>query len=302
MERLGVLDGESGSRGNKMTGLECKRRKLEERLEQYAKEDTVLAFSGGVDSSLLLYILCEKARRYGTKVYAVTFHTTMHPMYELDLTKNMAHHAGAVYSVIHVDELEEAGISENPIDRCYRCKRYLYQNLLTYAKEVHVTRVIEGTNEDDMHQYRPGIRAVKELGILSPLAEIHMTKAEVRQLAEEYQIMVANRPSTPCLATRFPYGTMLTKDKMRQVELAEDYVRKLGFYNVRVRVHGDIARLEIDAEEMEKLLEYRDRIVSFLKQTGYRYVTLDLEGFRSGSMDAGAENDRSSHVSEDVSK
>ena len=270
--------------------LRKKEQELEILLENAAREDTVLAFSGGIDSALLLFLLCEKARAWHTKVYAVTIHAMLHPSYELVLAKELAEGAGAIHAVIEVDELEEAGISENPIDRCYRCKRYLFQKLKAFAEEKKVSCILEGTNEDDLHVYRPGIRAVKELGIKSPLAEVHMTKEEVRRLAKERGIPVAGRPSTPCLATRFPYGTKLDREAMKRVEQAESYIRSLGFYNVRLRVHGEIARLEIDAADMGKFLDFRKEIAGFLKNLGYGYATLDMEGFRSGSMDIWMEN------------
>lgn len=265
--------------------MQKKKQELECLLENAAREDTVLAFSGGVDSALLLFLLCEKARAWHSKVYAVTIHATLHPVYELVLAQKLAEQAGAIHSVIEVNELEEAGISENPIDRCYRCKRCLFRKLLDFAEEKGVSCILEGTNEDDMHVYRPGIRAAWELGIKSPLAEVHMTKKEVRILAAERGISVAARPSTPCLATRFPYGTKLDSGALQRVERAEGYIRSLGFYNVRLRVHGEIARLEIDVADMEKFLKYRKEIAEFLKALGYAYATLDMEGFCSGSMD-----------------
>ena len=274
-----------------MMDIQKKKQELEQLLEDAAREDTVLAFSGGVDSALLLFLLCEKAKAWHTKVYAVTIHAALHPTYEPALAQKLAEQAGAIHSVIEVNELEEAGISENPIDRCYRCKRYLFRKLLAFAEEKKVFCILEGTNEDDLHVYRPGIRAVRELGIRSPLAEVHMTKEEVRKLAAERGIPVASRPSTPCLATRFPYGTKLDSESMKRVEQAEDYIRSLGFYNVRLRVHGEIARLEIDVTDMAKFLNSRNEIVGFLKDLGYAYVTLDMEGFCSGSMDIRVEND-----------
>lgn len=145
--------------------------------------------------------------------------------------------------------------------------------------------IMDGTNEDDLHVYRPGLRALKELGIISPLAEEKVTKAEVRELAEEYGLSVASKPAMPCLATRFPYGTDLTYEKLEKVEKGEAFIRKLGLYNLRLRVHGGIARVEVDEQEIAKILQHREEIVRYLRQLGYSYITLDLEGFRSGSMD-----------------
>lgn len=262
-----------------------KKSALLEEISEYTKKDVILAFSGGVDSSLLLKLLCQAALKNKTRVYAVTIHTTLHPGYEIAIAKQVAQEAGAIHSVIEVDEMAEAGITDNPKDRCYRCKKYLFTRLKKMAEDQSIDTLLEGTNEDDLHVYRPGIRAVQELGIKSPLAEVHMTKAEVRRMAKEYGISVAMRPSTPCLATRFPYGTRLSYENMQKVEQAEDYLRKMGFYNVRLRVHDEIARIEVDTKDMDKLLTNSEEVIAYLKSLGYNYVTLDLEGFRSGSMD-----------------
>jgi len=188
---------------------------------------------------------------------------------------------------LKIDELGEADIAENPVERCYRCKRYLFKKILKEADRLGVSRVIEGTNADDLHVYRPGIRAVRELGIISPLADIGITKEEVRLMAREYGISVAEKPSVPCLATRFPYGTHLTGEKLQKVEEGERFLKALGLYNVRLRVHGEIARIEVDRQDMPLLMGQKDLAVEYLKKLGYTYITLDLEGFRSGSMDAG---------------
>lgn len=268
-----------------MKNFKEKCEKLVSLIDDYSKKDILIAFSGGVDSSLLLKLACESAKKNNTKVYAVTVHTELHPMNDIVIAKEVAKEAGAIHSVINVDELESAGIKNNPVDRCYLCKKYLFSKLKEVAKELNIETILEGTNEDDLHVYRPGIKALGELGIISPLAKAKMTKSDVRQLAGEFGISVANRPSTPCLATRFPYGTSLSYENMQKVERAEDYIRELGLYNVRVRIHDDIARVEVDDNEMDKLMCHRKEIVAHLKELGYEYITLDIEGFRSGSMD-----------------
>ncbi len=254
-------------------------------IDKYTNEDVIIAFSGGVDSSLLLKLACESAKAKGTKIYAVTFHTALHPMHEIDIAQKVAEEAGAIHYIIKVDELKQAGIENNPKDRCYLCKKSLFERLKNLADELQIITIIEGTNEDDLHVYRPGIRAIRELGIHSPLAASLMTKTDVRKMAAEYDVSVADRPSTPCMATRFPYDTPLSYDKMHMVEKGEEYLRNLGFYNERIRVHDDIARIEVDLEDLTKLLKHREDIVSYLKNLGFAYVTADLEGFRSGSMD-----------------
>ena len=254
-------------------------------LSELAVKDMIVAFSGGVDSSLLLILCCMVAKGKGTTVTAVTAHTDLHPYGDIDVARRVAQGTGARFEVIELDVLDEAGIRMNPLDRCYRCKHYLFDKLLERAEQLGASYVIEGTNSDDLHVYRPGIKALNELGILSPLAKVGFSKAEVRRLAEEMGAHVAKRASTPCMATRFPYNTRLDSKLMERLGDAEAWLHGQGFYNVRLRVHGEIARLEIDDKEMERLLACRKNVVERLKAIGLDYVTLDLEGYRSGSMD-----------------
>ena len=262
-----------------------KKKALLSHIKDLMSEDCLLAFSGGVDSSLLLKLCCDAADSTGRRVYAVTIHTKLHPKGDLTIAKKVAQEAGAFHQVLYIDELEEAGIRFNPVDRCYLCKKSFFQKLIRKAEELNIRTIIEGTNEDDLHVYRPGIRALKELGILSPLAMLGINKKEVRELAAEYGISVADRPGAPCMATRFPYGTELNYDFIEKVEKAEDFIRELGFYNVRLRVHGNIARIETDECSMPDLLEKKDIVIPELKKYGFDYITMDLDGFRSGSMD-----------------
>lgn len=259
---------------------------LKEKVERYTSEDMAVAFSGGVDSSLLLKIACDAAGRKGTKVYGVFLDTMLHPQGELEEAKKVAQETGAIFHVLKINELEEAGIADNPVDRCYRCKRFLFQRIQKEMNLFGVRWILEGTNEDDLHMYRPGIQAVRELGIISPLAEVGMTKKEVREMAEGYGISVSKKPSVPCLATRFPYGARLSYEEMQKAGTGETFLKTLGLYNVRLRVHGKVARIEVDRQDMTVMVEKKDFIIEYLKKLGYTYITLDLEGFRSGSMDA----------------
>lgn len=261
------------------------RKKLEKQMADYASEDICLAFSGGVDSSLLLKAAVQAAEKSGKQVYAVTFDSRLHPSCDLEIAGRVAAELGGIHHVIAVDELEQEEIRTNPVDRCYLCKRHLFATLKAFAWERGVKRVLDGTNEDDLHVYRPGIRALRELQITSPLADLHITKAQVKELAAAYGISVASRPSTPCMATRIPYNTRIDYDTLRRIGEGEAYLRTLVQGNVRLRLHGDIARIEVDRGAMERLLGLGDQVAKRLKDLGFPYITLDLEGFRSGSMD-----------------
>lgn len=272
-----------------MGDYENKRRILHQLMDEYTRGDVAVAFSGGVDSSLLLKLAVICAGEKGRQVFAITAATDLHPVMDEEIAGKVAGETGARHKILRIRELEQEDIRCNPVDRCYRCKRYLFERIGEMAEKAGASVVLEGTNVDDLSQYRPGLRAIEELGIKSPLKEAGFTKAQVRRLAQEYGISVADRPSSPCLATRFPYGTRLTVEKLKKVEQGEEYLRTLELYNVRLRVHGDIARIEADREALGTVLEHREEIVLHLKGLGYRYITLDLEGFRSGSMDEGLE-------------
>lgn len=277
------------------TGLEEQKiREKEDRLaavmDEYGKGPVCLAFSGGVDSSLLLKLACDAARRHGMKVWAVTFDTMLHPACDLENAKKVAEEMDASHIILAVNELEQEELRNNPVNRCYLCKRRLFLRLQEFASEKGCSVMLEGTNADDLKVYRPGLRAVRELGIQSPLADCGLTKKEVKTLAGRYGISTASRPSTPCMATRLPYGARLDSDLLKRIEAGEEFLRQELFSegqpgNVRLRVHGDTARLETDAGQFSAVLEKRAQITERLKALGFTYITLDLEGFRSGSMD-----------------
>ncbi|MDY3918375.1 MAG: ATP-dependent sacrificial sulfur transferase LarE [Candidatus Limivivens sp.] len=254
-------------------------------LEEAASGGLCLAFSGGTDSSLLLKLSREVSGRNGNLLWAVTFDTVLHPACDLEVASRVAKELGVRHQVIHIDELQNPALAKNPPDRCYLCKKTLFEKLFAFAAEKGLGTVLEGTNEDDLHVYRPGLRAIREMGVLSPLAEAGLTKEEVRSWAAELGISVASRPASPCLATRLPYGTEIDLELLGRIGRCEEALRKRGFRNVRVRVHGNILRLETDPEAFGELLRQREEILQELRKTGPVYLTLDLEGFRSGSMD-----------------
>lgn len=240
-----------------------------------------LAFSGGVDSAVLLKIIS------GLKLPAatVTFQTFLHPQPETVEARRLAKQAGVTHHLIAVNELDDPNIIQNPADRCYHCKRMLFDSLCDYAAAQGLGCVMDGTNADDLLEYRPGLKALKECDVFSPLAACGITKEQVRAIAAHLGLETASKPSTPCLATRFPYGEMLTVPKLEQVEKAEGFLKKLGFGQLRVRSHQGTARIELRQEEFGTLLSQAGTITAHLKGLGFDYVTLDLEGFRSGSMD-----------------
>ncbi len=262
---------------------------LKKHMQDLSKEDVIVAFSGGVDSSLLVKLAADAAKETGNTVYAVTVEMMLQPKQDNKALKELAETLGAQSIILQVGDqkLEDAGILENPLDRCYRCKKLLYEAILNKGQELGVDVVLDGNNADDLNEYRPGLTAVLELGIISPLAEIGFTKEEVRRLAGELGIPTAKKPSTPCLATRFPYNAHLEDASLRQVEEAENLLKSYvpDDTNVRLRVHGDVARIETDPEVFDLLLTHREEIADRLKELGYTYVTLDLAGFHSGSMD-----------------
>lgn len=275
--------------GPEKTEVEFEKTRLdfENTMRELASQDLCLAFSGGVDSSLLLKAAVDAAAQTGVKVYAVTFDSRLHPSCDLEIASRVAEELGGIHQIISVDELEQEDIRHNPVDRCYLCKYHLFETLKKFAKERGITCILDGTNEDDMHVYRPGIRALRELGIISPLAQLHITKKQVKELAAAYGISVASRPSTPCMATRIPYGMEIDYEMLARIAQGEAFLRTRLQGNVRLRLHGNVVRIEVDPEAFAHLMEQREDIIKDLKELGFVYLTLDLEGFRSGSMDIG---------------
>jgi len=244
----------------------------------------LVAYSGGVDSTLLLKVAADTVGR--DRVVAVTALSPLYPERELAGAKEVARGIGVRHILIESNELEIDGFSQNPPDRCYYCKKELFEKLSNLAKEEGIQFVIEGSTLDDEKDHRPGKKAIQELGIRSPLKEARFTKADVREVSKDLNLSTWDKPSFACLASRFPYGEEITENALERVDQAEEFLFGLGFKQVRVRHYQSLARIEIYPEEMGRFLEgsMRERVVRRLKEIGYKYVTLDLQGFRSGSM------------------
>ncbi len=249
------------------------------------KDGVLVAFSGGVDSTLVAYAA---KRVLGDRALAVTANSPLLPPGELEEAKRIANFIGIKHVVIEVNELDNEQLARNPPNRCYYCKMELMTRLLKLAREHGLSLVVDGTNADDMKSYRPGIKALKELGIRSPLAEVGLTKADVRAISRMLGLPTADKPPVACLASRFPYGTKITLEAVRRVGMAEQIVKEIARVKlVRVRDHGAIARIEVGRNERRKLFNERvlDEISRRLKKLGYLYVAMELEGYVSGSMD-----------------
>ena len=245
-----------------------------------------VAFSGGVDSTLLITVAHDVL---GDKALAVTIASSLIPGRELHESESFCHERNIHHEIIHVDELSIPGFKANPPDRCYICKRELFTRIMNTARAHGIMNVIEGSNLDDLGDYRPGLKAIQELGIKSPLRETGFTKAEIRELSWELGLKTWDKPSFACLASRFVYGEEITAQKLRMVEQAEQLLLDSGFRQFRVRLHGELARIEILPADFTRMLDdnTRTKIHEAFRSLGFMYVTLDLLGYRTGSMNEG---------------
>ena len=245
-----------------------------------------VAFSGGVDSS---FLLAAAQMVLGNRVLAVTAAPAFVSLREQLESMDFCAKRGIRQIIIPAEELHIDSVRHNPPDRCYYCKKEIFGNILRVAKENGIHTVAEGSNIDDMEDYRPGMRAIFELGVVSPLLEASLTKADIRALSREMDLPTWDKPSFACLASRFVYGETITDEKLHMVEQAEELLHSMGFRQFRVRIHGDLARIELYPADFPALLEESTKncVYSRLRELGFTYVTMDLAGYRTGSMNEG---------------
>jgi len=239
----------------------------------------VIAFSGGVDSSLVCAVAQEVL---GDNVVAVTAISPTYPPGEIEVAKKVAKRIGIKHKIITTNELEDKNFTKNPAERCYYCKSELLRKLDGVRKKLRFEKILDGTNRDDFSDFRPGLRAVEKFNVLSPLALAGMTKEDVRELAVKLGLPNADKPANPCLASRIPFGQKITRRKLQRIAKGEEFMRSLGFRVVRVRDHGDFARVEVGKDELKKAKKLERKIVAALKKLGYARAEIDPRGYRLG--------------------
>lgn len=246
-------------------------------------EQALIAYSGGVDSTLVAKIAYDVL---GDRALAVTAVSPSLLPEELEDAQIQAAQIGIRHQIVHTQEMDNPNYTANPVNRCYFCKSELHDTLKPLAQKLGYEYVVDGVNADDLRDYRPGIAAAKERGVRSPLAELGVTKAQVRQISQQLSLSWWDKPAQPCLSSRFPYGEEITVAKLQRVGRAEIYLRRLGWQNLRVRSEGDTARIELSPEQIKEFVLTTDleAIVSAFQSYGFVYVTLDLEGYRSGKL------------------
>jgi uncharacterized protein len=242
----------------------------------------VVAYSGGLDSTFLLKAAIDALGP--ENVLAVTARSETYPASEYYEARRIARKLGARHITIRTSELDIKNFKDNPVNRCYYCKKELFKKLDRIKKAHKMGYLLDGTNLDDLNDVRHGRRAAKELGVRSPLLDARITKDDIRRLSKELKLPTWDKPSFACLASRIPFNSRITEARLKRVEESEEYLRGLGFRQVRVRLHGDIARIEVDRDDFNRMLRLSSRIIGKLKKMGFIYVALDLAGYRTGSM------------------
>jgi pyridinium-3,5-biscarboxylic acid mononucleotide sulfurtransferase len=259
--------------------MEDKITALKARLNEY--KSAVIAFSGGVDSTFLARVAKDV---YSDNLLLITATSKTYPFYELDEAKSLAALLGIKQRIIVSEEMDIPGYTDNTPDRCYFCKSELFGKIKYLASEEGYEAVFDGSNAEDMKDFRPGMKAKHEKGVISPLAETGFTKSDIRRLSEEYHLPTANKQSYACLGSRFPYGEKITIKKLDRLAIAELEIRNLGFSQFRIRSHENMARIEFIPSEMDRAWGVKDKLTEICQQSGFNYVTIDLKGYRTGSM------------------
>jgi uncharacterized protein len=242
----------------------------------------LLAYSGGVDSTFLLMA----AKKTGIKIKAVTSYSATMAEKNFISACDLAQFLGVEHSIIETEEMNNPDFIKNNKDRCFFCKDELFSKLCRIASNEGYDFVIDGSNADDSKDWRPGMKAAIKHGVRSPLLEAELTKEEIRILSKEMGLPTWSKPSSPCLSSRFPYGTVITREALKKVEMAEDFLEELGFIELRVRYHGDLAKIELGKDEIKRMFDEktRDEVIRNFKKIGFKYISLDLEGFKSGRL------------------
>ncbi len=254
------------------------------KLIEYLRDlgNVAVAFSSGVDSTFLLKVAHDTL---GDKVVAITLKSKIFPEWEQNESKEFCEREGIRQIIVEIDHLQFDDFTANPKNRCYICKKRMFEKVISVANENGFEHILEGTNVDDLGDYRPGLKAVEEMHIKSPLKEVGLNKKEIRNLSKELGLSTFDKPSFACLASRFPYGELIDEKKLFMVEKAECFLKAKGFRQVRVRIHGEnLARIEVDEDDINKLVDFRIEIDSFFRQLGFYYVSLDLRGYVMGNL------------------